>query len=161
MTDLLGALCIDVLERMLCFLLIVPYEVGISRVFPCLRIDVLFHRVNVGDVVLPRARRRTPCFFYRLRLGLCALRGGGWRARHAFSGRSAALSLGALLRLLGPPANVLEVLLQHVGCRFPVRISVVASCLRGARTYSPRAPRCGPRGCRSPATSRRTPEHPC
>ena len=142
MTYLLGALCIDVLERMLCLLLIVPDEVGKSRVLPCLGIDVLFHCVNVRDVVLPRARRRTPGLLWLL-LGLCALR-GGWRAGLAFSGRSAALSLGALLRLLGPPANVLEVLLQHVGCRFPALVSVVASGLRGARTCSPRAPKCGP-----------------
>ena len=57
MTYLLGALCIDVLERMLCLLLIVPDEVGKSRVLPCLGIDVLLHCVNVRDVVLPRARR--------------------------------------------------------------------------------------------------------
>ena len=160
MTNLLGALCIDVLERMLCLLMIVPYEVGKSRVFPCLGIDVLLHCVNVGDIVLPRARRRTPGLLCRLLLGLCALR-GGWCAGLAFGGRSAALSLGALVRLLGPPANVLEVLLQHVGRRFPALVSVVASCLRGARTCSLRAPRCGPWGCHSPATSRRTPEHPC
>lgn len=143
MTYLLGALCIDVLERMLCLLLIVPDEVGKSRVLPCLGIDVLLHCVNVRDVVLPRARRRTPGLLHRLLLRLCALR-GGWRAGLAFSGGSATLSLGALFRLLGPPANVLEVLLQHVGCRFPARISVVASCLRGACTCSPRAPKCGP-----------------
>jgi hypothetical protein len=70
MTDLLGALCIDMLERMLCLLLVVPYEVGKPHVFPCLRVKVLLHCVNVGDVVLPRARRRTPGLLYRRLLGL-------------------------------------------------------------------------------------------
>ena len=71
-SHLLRALRVDVLERMLCFLLVVPHQICESLYLTSLRVFGFFYRVNVADIVLPRAGRRTP-----LLLLLYALRTGG------------------------------------------------------------------------------------
>lgn len=115
---LLRALCVDVLERVLRLLLVVPDNVGKLGLLARLGVDALLDRVDVGDVVLPGAGRRAPGLVDGLvagLLGALGARGGG--ARVALGRRGAALALGALG--LWPPANVLVVLLQHVGGRLP------------------------------------------
>ena len=136
MTDLLRALCVDVLQRVLRLLLVVPDNVGVLGLLAGLGVYALLDRVDVRDVVLPRARRRTPdlldwlCGFL-----LYALRARSWCARLTLDRRGAPLSLRALLGLLRPPANVLEVLLQHVGGRLPASVSTVRGDTVGRIAY--------------------------
>lgn len=155
-SNLLRALCVNVLERVLRLLLVVPDNVGVLGLLARLGVDALLHRVDVGDVVLPGARRRTPRLLDGLVLRLLgALGARGRGASVALDRRGAALALGALVGLLGPAANVVKVLVQHVGGRLPVLVSSVArraSWRSRRRTCSARAPMCGPWGSRSPAT---------
>ena len=136
MTDLLRALCVDVLQRVLRLLLVVPDNVGVLGLLAGLGVYALLDRIDVRDVVLPRARRRTPdlldwlCGFL-----LRALRARSWCARLALDRRGAPLPLCALLGLLRPPANVLEVLLQHVGGRLPASVSAVRGDMVGRIAY--------------------------
>jgi hypothetical protein len=57
---LLRTLCVNVLQRMLCLLLVVPHNVGKLGLLAGLGVDALLDRVDVADVVLPAARRRAP-----------------------------------------------------------------------------------------------------
>lgn len=73
-TNLLRALCVDMLQRMLRLLLVGPDNIRILGLLPCLRIETLLDGVDVGDVVLPRARWGTPCLLRSgLVPGFCAL----------------------------------------------------------------------------------------
>lgn len=175
MTHLLRAFCVDVLQRVLCLLLVVPHDIGVPGLLPCLGVYALLDGVDVRDVVLPGAWRWAPRLLDRLLFDLLCLFGAlGARGRGgclAFGNRGASLALGArlclagglgrlrglrgLARLLGAAANVVEVLLQHVGRRLPALVSAVwgagAVCSGAWRTCLPQAPRCGRWLSRSPA----------